>query len=209
MNTSILPVEYINVFEKELQNEIDAVGRVDTFKEGELMMNIGNYIKSMPIVLEGNIKVIREDENGHELFLYFVGPGQTCAMSLTCCMQNQKSQIRSVAEENVKIISIPVEKMDEWMMKYKTWKNFVMNTYSMRFEELLNTIDLIAFHNMDERLIEYLKEKSRIHKSNKLEITHQQIAFDLSSSREAISRLLKNLERKERLVLHRNLIELL
>ena len=196
MSTSILPLEYINIFEKGLQEEIDKVGRIDTFKEGDLIMNIGNYIKSMPIVLEGSIKVIREDEEGHELFLYFIGAGQSCAMSLTCCMQNQKSQVRSVAEENVKIISIPVEYMDKWMMKYKTWKNFVMNTYSMRFEELLNTIDLIAFHNMDERLIEYLKERSRIHKSNKLEITHQQIVFDLSYSREATSRLLKNLERK-------------
>lgn len=209
MSTSILPIEYTNIFEKGLQEEIDSVGRIDTFKEGDLIMSIGNYIKSMPIVLEGSIKVIREDEDGHELFLYFVGAGQTCAMSLTCCMQTQKSQVRSVAEEDVKIISIPVEYMDEWMVIYKTWKNFVMNTYSMRFEELLNTIDLIAFHNMDERLVEYLKEKSRIHKSNKLEITHQQIAFDLSSSREAISRLLKNLERKGKVKLQRNLIELL
>ncbi|MBD80056.1 MAG: Crp/Fnr family transcriptional regulator [Crocinitomicaceae bacterium] len=209
MNTSILPKEYINVFEKELQEEIDRVGRVDVFSEGEQIMNIGNYIKSMPIVLEGSIKVLREDDDGNELFLYFIGPGETCAMSLTCCMQNQKSGIRTVAEEDVKLISIPVEYMDRWMFTYKTWMNFVMRTYSHRFEEMLNTIDLIAFHNMDDRLVEYLKEKSRIHKSNKLAITHQEIAFDLSSSREAISRLLKSLERKGKVQLHRNLVELL
>lgn len=208
MANNILPVEYINIFEKELQQEIERVGVVHEYKMGDVIMDIGQYIKSLPILLKGSIKIVREDDEGHELFLYYVRHSETCAMSLTCCMQDMRSQIRSIAEEDAKVISIPIEYMDEWMMKYRTWKNFVMNTYSKRFEELLNTIDLIAFHNMDERLIEYLREKSEIHQSNKIEITHQEIAFDLSSSREAISRLLKKLEKMNKVKLHRNLIEL-
>ena len=209
MTNQILPVEYINLFEKGLQEEIERVGVIHNFKEGDLIMDIGQYIKSLPILLKGSIKVVREDDDGHELFLYYVRHSETCAMSLTCCMQDLRSQIRAVAEEDVRVVSIPIEYMDEWMMKFRTWKNFVMNTCSKRFEELLNTIDLIAFHNMDDRLIEYLKEKSEIHKSNKIEVTHQEIAFDLSSSREAISRLLKKLENMGRVKLHRNLIELM
>lgn len=204
-----LPVDYINVFEKELLQEIDQVAIPQKFKEGDIIMDIGHYIKSLPILLSGSIKVVREDENGHELFLYYIRSSETCAMSLTCCMRDQKSQIRAIAEEDVSVVSVPVEYTDIWMMKYRTWKNFIMNTYSKRFEELLNTIDLIAFHNMDERLIEYLKEKSEIHSTNRIAITHQEIAFDLSSSREAISRLLKKLENIGRVKLHRNLIELL
>jgi CRP/FNR family transcriptional regulator len=203
-----LPIEYVNLFEKSLMEEIERVGVIHDFKEGDTIMDIGQYIKTLPILIEGSIKVVREDDDGHELFLYYVRSHETCAMSLTCCMQDLRSQIRAVAEEDVKVVSIPIDYMDEWMMKYRTWKNFVMNTYSKRFEELLNTIDLIAFHNMDERLIEYLREKSEIHKSNKIEVTHQEIAFDLSSSREAISRLLKKLERMGKVKLHRNLIEL-
>lgn len=204
-----LPVDYINVFEKELLQEIDQVAIPQKFKEGDIIMDIGHYIKSLPILLSGSIKVVREDENGHELLLYYIRSSETCAMSLTCCMRDQKSQIRAIAEEDVSVASVPVEYTDIWMMKYRTWKNFIMNTYSKRFEELLNTIDLIAFHNMDERLIEYLKEKSEIHSTNRIAITHQEIAFDLSSSREAISRLLKKLENIGRVKLHRNLIELL
>ncbi|MGB0403465.1 MAG: Crp/Fnr family transcriptional regulator [Salibacteraceae bacterium] len=204
-----LPVDYINVFEKELLEEIDQVAVVQNFIEGDIIMDIGQYIKSLPILLSGSIKVVREDDEGHELFLYYIRSSETCAMSLTCCMRDQKSQIRAIAEENLVVALVPVEYTDVWMMKYRTWKNFIMNTYSKRFEELLNTIDLIAFHNMDDRLIEYLKEKSEIHTTNKISITHQEIAFDLSSSREAISRLLKKLEKMGRVKLHRNLIELL
>lgn len=202
-------VEFINVFEKELQEALEREGSVNEFHEGDFIMDIGNYIKTVPIITKGSIKIIREDDEGHEIFLYYLQKGETCAMSLTCCMQDQPSQIRAIAEEDVELISIPVKFMDEWMMKYPTWKNFVMRTYQNRFEELLNTIDLIAFHNMDERLIDYLREKSNIHKTSELNVTHQEIAFELNSSREAISRLLKKLENQGRVKLHRNRIDLL
>lgn len=204
-----IQTEFINVFEKELQQRIEQEGTIHSFNEGEYIMDIGNYIKTVPILLMGTIKIIREDNEGNEIFLYYIKKGETCAMSLTCCMQDQPSQIRAIAEEDVELISVPVKFMDEWMMKYSTWKNFVMRTYQNRFEELLNTIDLIAFHNMDDRLIEYLKEKAIIHGSKEISVTHQDIAFELNSSREAISRLLKKLEKDGRVKLHRNRIDLL
>ena len=204
-----IQTEFINVFEKELQQRIEQEGSIHSFNEGEYIMDIGNYIKTVPILLKGTIKIIREDNEGNEIFLYYIKKGETCAMSLTCCMQDQPSQIRAIAEEDVELISVPVKYMDEWMMKYSTWKNFVMRTYQNRFEELLNTIDLIAFHNMDDRLIEYLKEKARIHKTKEITVTHQDIAFELNSSREAISRLLKKLEKDGQVKLHRNRIDLL
>lgn len=209
MEQTRIQTEFINVFEKELQQKIEQEGSIHSFNEGVYIMDIGNYIKTIPILLKGTIKIIREDNEGNEIFLYYIKKGETCAMSLTCCMQDQPSQIRAIAEEHVELISIPVRYMDEWMMKFSTWKNFVMRTYQNRFKELLNTIDLIAFHNMDERLIEYLKEKARIHGSKEINVTHQDIAFELNSSREAISRLLKKLEKNGQVKLHRNRIDLL
>ncbi|MCB0481429.1 MAG: Crp/Fnr family transcriptional regulator [Flavobacteriales bacterium] len=204
-----LIAEFINVFEKELIDKIGEHGVLRSYGEGDFIMDIGNYIKTIPILLKGSIKIIREDDDGNEIFLYFIQAGETCAMSLTCCMQNEPSRIRAVAEEAVELIALPVHFMDEWMMQHTTWKNFVMRTYQNRFEELLNTIDLIAFHNMDKRLIGYLKEKSKIHQSNQISVTHQDIASELNSSREAISRLLKKLEKQGKVKLHRNRIDLI
>jgi CRP/FNR family transcriptional regulator len=204
----MLPPEYHLIFEKELRERIESDGKLHRFAEGEVVQEIDQYIKSIPIILEGSLKIIREDEDGNELFLYYIVKGETCAMSLTCCMQDQKSKIRATGEEAGSMLAIPARVMDEWMMKYVTWKNFVLQTYSNRFEELMGTIDSIAFRLMDERLVDYLNEKSRIRKSRELQITHQEIAQDLHSSREAVSRLLKKLEQMGRVHLHRNRIEL-
>lgn len=204
----ILKKHFANFYEKELQEEILTLGKEMLVPTGEVLMDIGKTIKSMPLVVKGLIKIIREDENGNELFLYYLEGGNTCAMSLTCCLQSQKSKIRAVAEEETHLILLPVEKMDEWMVKYKSWKSFVMSSYASRFEELLNTIDLIAFHKMDERLLHYLYEKSNAHRKRVFSITHQEIALELNSSREVISRLLKQLENIGKIKLGRNKIEL-
>jgi CRP/FNR family transcriptional regulator len=156
----------------------------------------------------GAIKVSREDEDGHELFLYYLQGGQTCSMSFTCCMMNKKSEIRTIAEENTKMIGIPIRYVDEWMTKYQSWKNFVMQTYDFRMMELVRTIDSIAFHHMDERLLAYLDKKAKATHSKIINATHQEIAYDLNASREAVSRLLKQLENDGRVKLGRNKIEL-
>ncbi len=205
----LLKRHFSDFYEQGLQEEIVTLGKEVHISEGDKLMDIGGVIKSMPLVIKGLIKVIREDEEGNELFLYYLEAGATCAMSLTCCLQSQRSQIRAVVEEEAHMILLPVEKMDEWMIKYTSWKNFVMNTYAQRFDELLNTIDLIAFHKMDERILHYLYEKSNAHRTKSFQITHQDIAQEMNSSREVISRILKQLEKLGKIKLGRNKIELL
>lgn len=197
-----------NIAEKALQEEIATVGKVTEFSAGTVIMDVGQYVKLVPLVIEGAIKVSREDEDGHELFLYYLQGGQTCSMSFTCCMMNKKSEIRTIAEENTKMIGIPIRYVDEWMTKYQSWKNFVMQTYDFRMMELVRTIDSIAFHHMDERLLAYLDKKAQATHSKVINATHQEIAYDLNASREAVSRLLKQLENDGRVKLGRNKIEL-
>ncbi len=192
--------------EKDLIDEIENVGSIQRVKPGTTIMDIGSYIKVMPLVTEGAIKVLREDKDGHELLLYFLYPGQSCAMTVQCCMANAPSQVRAIAEEETEFIAIPVDVMDEWMRKYTTWKNFVLTTYSERFEELLHTIDSVVFNQLDERLLEYLKQKASITGKRMIQTTHRDIAFDLHSSREVISRLLKQFEKHGIVKLGRNKI---
>ncbi len=197
------------VAEVKLQEEIASVGKLYSFRSGEVIMDYGSYVRLVPMVIEGSIKVSRESEDGHEIFLYYLNPGETCAMSFTCCMMNKKSDIRTVAEEDVALIGIPIKYMDEWMSNYQSWKNFIMLSYDGRMKELMRTIDSIAFKKMDERLLKYLHDKSDTLQSKIINTTHQEIAFDLNASREAVSRLLKQLEKKEEVRLGRNQIELL
>ena len=197
------------IAEKALQEEIIQVGKIMHFQTDEVIMDYGNYIKLVPLVIEGSIKVMREDDHGNEVFLYYLEKGETCSMSFTCCMMNKQSVIRTVAEEDTTLIGIPIRHMDAWMTMYQSWKNFVMTSYDQRMTELLRTIDSIAFQKMDERLLDYLIKKSTISRSNILTVTHQSIADDLNASREAISRLLKQLEKMGKVKLRRNQIEII
>lgn len=211
MNTEILNLlrqKYPQIAEKALQEEIATVGKLLHFKSGTVLMEVGNYVKFAPLVIEGLIKVSREDEEGNELFLYYLQPGQTCTMSFSCCMMHKKSEIRTMAEEDILLIAIPVRYLDEWMTRYQSWKNFVMTSFEARIMELIHTVDDIAFRRMDERLLSYLTKKAEISGSHTLLITHQEIANDLNASREAVSRLLKQLESDQVVKLGRNKIEL-
>jgi CRP/FNR family transcriptional regulator, anaerobic regulatory protein len=201
--------EYPQLAEKSLQDEIASVGKVITFKSGDIILDIGSYIKSMPLIISGLIKAVREDADGNEIFLYYLAGGETCSMSFTCCLMNKKSEIRTIAEEDTMLISIPSKYMDEWMSKYASWRNWVMKSYELRMLELLKTIDSIAFQKMDERLLAYLQNKAQKLHSKILHTTHQEIAYDLNASREAVSRLLKQLENDRYVVLGRNKIEML
>jgi CRP/FNR family transcriptional regulator len=201
------PVSFKSLFpditDVNLFKDIEQNSKLQSFNDGDIIMDSGMPIKFIPLLLQGNIKILREDDLGNELLMYYLQPGDTCTMSLTCCMANRKSEIRAIAEGNVTMLAVPVNFMDDWMIKYPDWKNFVMNTYRKRFEELLNTVDQIAFKKMDERLENFLKEKSIVTKTHEIKITHQEIANDLNSSREVISRLLKQLEKQGKVKLNR------
>jgi CRP/FNR family transcriptional regulator len=200
---------YGGIFEKELIEEITSVAKLVEFKEGDVLIDIGTYIKTMPLLMDGAIKIMREDFDAGELLLYFLEKGDTCSMTLSCCMGDKKSEIRAVAENGGLVAMIPVNKMEEWLGKYKTWRAFVFESYNNRFNEMLAAIDNIAFMNMGERLYNYLMEKSKIDNSRTILKTHQEIAYELNSSRVVISRLLKAFENEGKIRLNRNNIELL
>ena len=198
-----------NILEKELIAEITAVATFAEVPADQEMIRPGQYIKSMPLLLEGSIKILRPDDQGESLLLYHLEQGETCAMTLNCCLGQAKSEIFAVTETPVKLLKIPVQKMEDWMGLYRSWRNFILNSYHSRMMELLESVDRIAFSNMEERLEHYLSEKSKLLASQTLSITHQQIASDLHTSRVVISRILKKLEHQKQVILHRNAIELM
>ncbi len=201
--------KYSHLFEDELLEEINQVGTFKEIPEGFELIKPGSYIKFMPLIISGAIKVLRGDHDGDELLLYFLEQGDTCAMTLSCCLRHHKSEIKAIAETDTKLVMIPIEKMEEWTSKYKSWRNFVFSSYHKRLVETIETIDSIAFLNMDDRLLKYLKEKTKISHTKIINTTHQQIAYDLHTSRVVISRLLKKLEKKGIVKLNRNNIEVL
>ena len=192
--------------ETELLSELEEMASVNTYTAGEKLVKKGQYFRSTLIVLDGLVKIYREDEEGNEFFIYYLEPGQACALSMVCASRQETSEIMAVAVKDTEVLTVPFVIMNEWMTKYKSWNNFVLSSYRQRFEELLVTLDHVAFRNMDERLEFYLKRQAE-KLGNLLQLTHQQIAADLNSSREVISRLLKNMEKNKRLVLHRSSIE--
>ena len=204
-----LTESYGSIFEKDLINEIVQVGTFKEVPEGFKLIEIGDYTKGMPLLISGAIKILREDNDGDELLLYYLEKGDTCSMTMACCMGDSKSEIRAITETDSKLIMVPMQKMEEWTVKYRTWRNFVFNSYHERLNELLSTLDSIAFDKMDARLISYLKEKARINNGDIINNTHQEIAYELHSSRVVISRLLKKLEQMGSIELHRNYIKIL
>lgn len=205
----LLHNSYRSVFERPLIEEIASVAKFVEVQEGDVLIEAGRYIRSMPLIIHGAIRVMRDDSDAGELFLYYIERGETCAVTLACCLGNQKSEIQAVAEMDGLIALIPVEKMEEWMGKYKSWRNFVFQSYHNRFNELLSAIDNIAFMNMSDRLELYLKEIAKVTGSNSIIKTHKEIAGEMNTSRVVISRLLKALENKGHIRLNRNNIELL
>lgn len=204
----LLRTYFPQLSEKELRAEIAQVGKIMSFKAGEMIMDFGSYIKMIPLVIKGSIKVSREGSEGEEIFLYYLQGGDACTMTFTCCMRDKQSAIRTIAEDDTRIIGVPTRYMDEWMMKYPTWKNFVMTAYDHRMLELIDTIDQIVFKKLDERLLDYLRKRAKAVGQNNINTTHQEIADDLNVTRESISRLLKNLEKQKVVELGRNVIAL-
>lgn len=200
---------YMGILEPGLIQEIEKNAVLKTFHEGDLIIDTNQYIRSMPLLLDGAIKIVREDEDKGELLLYYLEKGQTCTMSIACCLGNKKSEIRALAEKNTTVAMIPNELVNLWMGKYPSWRNFIISSYSSRMEEMLQAIDSLAFSNMEERIVNYLQAKVKLNDDRILTLTHQDIASDLNTSRVVVSRILKKLEQEDKIVLLRNEIRFL
>jgi CRP/FNR family transcriptional regulator, anaerobic regulatory protein len=196
------------LFEDQLIGEIEEQGEFKTFPANEILMRKGQYIRSTMLVLNGLIKVYREDDDGNEFLMYYLKPGEACALSLVCAAKHEASPIMAKTVVETEVMMVPVDIMSDWMSKFKSWYQFVIETYRSRFDELLVTLDNVAFRSMDERLEFYLKRAKDAQQTTLLNISHQEIAQELNTSREVISRLLKKMEQKGLVGLHRNAIEL-
>jgi CRP/FNR family transcriptional regulator len=198
-----------HIFENKLVEEILGFAEVIEVKEGDIIMDYGKKVRFLPIIVNGTIRVMRKDEEGREIILYYLTNNESCAMAYACCMEAKLSEVKAVAEDNVELIKIPHEKLDEWLMKYPSWKSYIFKSFTLRFNELLRSLESIAFHKLDERLINYLKNKSKLSGKSSLQLSHNQIAEEMGTSRVVISRLLKQLENDKKLILYRNEIKLL
>lgn len=199
--------QHYQFLEKDLQNEILQVGILKTINQGDYLVREGQFITGFPLVLSGMIRVTRTNNDGNELLLYYLEKNEVCAMSLTCCMTNLKSSVKAVVEEDTEIIMLPVAMLDNWMCKYLTWKQFIMETFQIRFRELIETIDTVAFLKLDERLINYFTYRKKKSGSTTFKGTHQELALQINTSREVVSRLLKKLEKQGKVKLSRNFID--
>ncbi|MDB3863112.1 Crp/Fnr family transcriptional regulator [Flavobacteriaceae bacterium] len=203
---NIQPIQFL--FEEKLIDEIQNIGFLKKIPQGEIMIDLGERISYIPLLLEGAIKVVREDDSGEELLLYFVEFGNTCAMTLNCCLEDKVSEIRAICEADTTLIMIPIDAMDDWLIKYRSWRNFIFESYQNRLNEMLKVIDALTFLKLDERLEKYLIDRSKVIKSKSIKITHLEIAMDLNSSRVVISRLLKKMENQGKVRLGRNTISI-
>jgi CRP/FNR family transcriptional regulator len=202
-------LEFFPSFQKDLINNIEQHCTLMNAKAGDIIIKTGQYIRNTVLVVKGKIKIYREDEEGNEFFMYYLLSGQACAISMICATKAETSQIMAKVEEDAELIMIPLHLMDKWMTEFKSWYEFVIETYKSRFEEVLLVIDQIAFRGMDERLEFYLKRNAKANATKDIQASHQDIANDLSTSREVISRLLKKMEQRGYVKLHRSHIELL
>jgi CRP/FNR family transcriptional regulator len=202
--------DYYNVvFEEDLIDEIVEVGIYKKAKANDILLDIGDNFDKILLMLNGAIKISREDKNGDEMVLYFLERGDTCTITFGSGLISSKSKVRGIAEKDSELILIPINKLDEWLVKYKSWRLFVIDSYNIRLSEMLEAIDTLAFMKLDQRLNKYLTDKVKIMRDPILNTTHQEIAQDLNTSRVVISRILKQLENENKIKLYRNKIEVL
>jgi CRP/FNR family transcriptional regulator len=193
------------LFDVALADFIHEKGESKIFETGEVLMRPGQYFKYAMLIVDGKVKLYREGEEGEEFFMYYLERGNACALSMLCMARSESSTVMALAQEKTEVIMIPIQYMDTLMREYSSWYHFVIETYRARFEELLTVVDQIAFKNMDERLEWYLDKQAKT-LGKDLQLTHQQIANDINSSREVVSRLLKKLENSGRVTMERNII---
>lgn len=198
-----------DIFQSDLVREIEESGNLKHFSAGETIVNMDSYIKHIPVVISGSIKVIRTEEDGREILLYYLTPGESCIVSILSGMKNETSKIKAIVEEDADIMLIPADKAKEWVKKYPDWTEFIFDLYQKRFEELLDVVNSVAFQKIDARLLHLIKQKTQLYNSKEISVTHQQLADELGITREATSRVLKQMEKDQLLVLSRNKIALL
>jgi CRP/FNR family transcriptional regulator len=200
---------YNKVFEKELIEEIAKVGHYQKIRKGNLLIDIDDDLTHVPMILDGVVKIIRKDNEGNELSLYYLEKGDTCSISFANCINRKKSIFKGTAEQDVEVVFVPSECIDQWLVKYKTFRYFIIDSYHFRLLEMVDSIDSLAFLKLEERLLKYLKEKIKISNTKTLQITHQELATDLNSSRTVISRMLKHLENEGKVRMRRNKLEVI
>lgn len=198
-----------NIFQSDLQKEISNAGYLKKYRAGDIIVDMDSYIKNIPVVISGSIKVIRTEEDGREILLYYLTPGESCIVSILAGMKNETSKIKAVVEEDAEIMLIPAGKAKDWVKKYPEWTDFIFNLYQKRFEELLNIVNSVAFQKVDTRLLQLIRQKAHLYQSKEISVTHQQLADELGITREATSRVLKQMEKDGLLQLSRNKIRLL
>jgi CRP/FNR family transcriptional regulator len=197
-----------SLFQSLLKDEVSTYGQLKKFPAGSVIQQEDSYIKAIPLVLNGSLKVMRTDTDGHEILLYYIIPGESCIMSFLGGIHNETSKIKAIVEEDAEILFIPVEKASEWVKKFPEWSDFIFRLYHKRFEELLTAVNAIAFHKLDTRLLQLLKQKAELYQSKEIKITHQQLADELGTAREAVSRVMKQMENEGLVQLSRNKITL-
>jgi len=197
-----------HIFKSLLNDAVYASGQIKVFPAETILLNLQSYIKSIPIVLSGSIKVIKTDEDGQEILLYYIKPGESCIMSFLAGLHNDTSKIKAIVEEDAEVLMIPIEKAGQWIREFPEWTDFIFNLYQKRFEELLDVVNAVAFQKMDVRLMNLLQQKASLFHTKEISVTHQQLADELGTTREAVSRVLKQLEKSQALVLSRNKISL-
>lgn len=195
-------------FQPELKRAFDLHSEKMEVSQGSMLMEPGQYLQFIPIVISGCIRLLRQNKDGDEIFLYHIMPGETCALSLTCCTAQRSSEVRAIAEEDTTFWAIPIRFVEEWQ-EYKEWKSFIAITYQTRFNKLLEVIDDIAFKQMDQRLWNYLNARAKAKRTTTLRISHEEIAKELNIQREAATRLLKKLKENGNIKTGRNSIQLL
>lgn len=197
-----------SLFHGALKEEVAAFGELRKFTSGTVMLQEDSYIKVIPLVLSGSLKVVRTDANGHEILLYYITPGESCIMSFLGGLHDETSKIKAVVEEDAELLLIPVSKASEWVKKFPEWSDFIFKLYHKRFEELLSVVNAIAFQKLDERLLQLLTQKSKLTHSKEIVVTHSQLAEELGTAREVISRVAKQMENEGLIRLSRNKITL-
>jgi CRP/FNR family transcriptional regulator len=192
----------------EIKEKLSSYGFVKLFSEGDILLNENDYIKAIPIVTNGHIRVMRTDEDGREILLYYITAGESCIMSFLGGMHHDTSKIKAIAEEETTVLFIPIDKVSLLIREYPEWLDYIFRLYHKRFEELLDVVNAVAFKKMDERILSFIQRKCELTNSQTLHITHEQLANELGTSRVVISRLLKQMEAQGLVKLGRNKISL-
>ena len=190
----------------EINEKLIDYGFTKTFAEGDVILNENAYIKAIPIVMSGSIRVMRTDDDDREILLYYIKSGESCIMSFLGGMHHDTSKVKAIAEEPTEILFVPIDKVNILIKDYPEWLDYIFRLYHKRFEELLDVVNAIAFKKLDERLLDFIKKKCQINDNNTLVITHEHIANELGTARVVVSRLLKQMEQEGLVTLGRNKI---